>query len=48
MAAITCSKKNPPSDEVLAILRGMDTRIYLTMDGDIALQSDGQAITIKQ
>lgn len=47
-AVITCSQKNPPAGAVLDILQRIGARIYLTMDGDIALQSDGQAITFKQ
>lgn len=47
-AAITCSEKNPPAGAVLALLEELGVRTYLTMDGDIALTSDGQGITFKQ
>lgn len=47
-AVITCSAKNPPAGAVLELLHRMDTRVYLTMDGNIALQSDGRSITFKQ
>ncbi len=47
-AVITCSEKNPPAGAVLELLRQLGTRVYLTMEGDIALTSDGQSITFKQ
>ena len=47
-AVITCSKKNPPAGAVLAALEQAGARTWLTMDGDIALTSDGQDITFKQ
>lgn len=47
-AVITCSEKNPPAGAVLALLQQMGVQTYLTKDGDIALTSDGQAITFKQ
>lgn len=47
-AVITCSKKNPPAGAVVELLRQLGARVYLTMDGDIALTSDGQSITFKQ
>ena len=47
-AVITCSDKNPPSGAVLDALAANGVQVWLTKDGDIALTSDGQAITFKQ
>lgn len=47
-AVITCSQKNPPAGAVLELLSHLNIKTYLTMDGDIALTSDGQTITFKQ
>ncbi|MHC1787027.1 MAG: ComEC/Rec2 family competence protein [Christensenellales bacterium] len=47
-AVITCSAKNPPAGAVLALLEALGTRYYLTMDGNIALTSDGLDLKIKQ
>lgn len=47
-AVITCSVKNPPSGAVMDELARRGVQVWLTMDGNIALTSDGQRIKIKQ
>ncbi|HIW56849.1 MAG TPA: MBL fold metallo-hydrolase [Firmicutes bacterium] len=43
-AVITCSKKNPPDDEILNILNALGCSVYLTEDGDVQIKSDGKTI----
>lgn len=47
-AAITCSKKNPPSPSVLSLLEQYGTSVYPTTDGTVHVTSDGSSITITQ
>lgn len=46
--AITCSNKNPPSSDTLALLDEYGIEIYQTRDGTISVFSDGNQITIDQ
>lgn len=48
LAVITCSAKNPPSGAVMKALNTRGVQVWLTMDGDIALTSDGQNFRMKQ
>lgn len=47
-AVITCSKKNPASEEVLNLLRQYHVTTYLTQKGNIYCQSNGEKLQIKQ
>ena len=47
-AAITCSKKKPPDEELLALLREEGSEIYLTTQGHIRLTSNGQTLLVDQ
>lgn len=47
-SVITCSKKNPPHDEVLNILGKVSSEIYLTRDGNIKVTSNKNTFTINQ
>lgn len=47
-AAITCSKKKPPDEELLALLREEGTETHLTAQGDIRLTSNGQTLLVEQ
>jgi metallo-beta-lactamase superfamily exported protein len=46
-AVITCSKKNPPDDETLELLKRRDCITYLTSDGNVEIESDGKIISAK-
>ncbi|MCI9140217.1 MBL fold metallo-hydrolase [bacterium 1XD42-8] len=45
---ITCSKKNPPSEETIALLNEKGIKIYLTEEGDIVSISTGENVTMEQ
>ena len=47
-AVITCSDKNPPDPETLSLLSALDSRIYLTSDGDIRVVCTPNSITVTQ
>lgn len=47
-AAITCSKKKPPDEELLTLLAADGTETFLTTDGAIRVITDGQTITVNQ
>lgn len=47
-AIITCSDKNPPDPETLSLLSALDSRIYLTSDGDVRAVCTENSITITQ
>lgn len=48
VAVITCSAKNPPDEEVLEFLDESGISVYLTMNGNIYVKSNGEKITISQ
>lgn len=48
VAVITCSAKNPPDEEVLEFLEESGISVYLTMNGNIYVKSNGEKITISQ
>lgn len=47
-AVITCSAKNPPDEEVLALLKERQIKVFLTSDGNVYGDCDGKKITIWQ
>lgn len=47
-AIITCSDKNPPDAETVSTLRALDTKVYLTSDGDIRVLCTEDSITVTQ
>ena len=47
-AAITCSKRNPPDQGLLALLDEYGTSVYLTTDGTVRVTCDGSSISISQ
>lgn len=47
-AVITCSEKNPPDMGVTALLENCGISVYLTMDGNLYVESDGKEILIAQ
>lgn len=47
-AVITCSEKNPASDEVLNILDSLGCEVFQTVSADVYAVSDGQTITVSQ
>lgn len=47
-AVITCSAKNPPDDEVISLLEQKETKVFLTRNGNIYINSDGENISIYQ
>ena len=47
-AVITCSDKNPASDEVISYLDYLNCATYLTQNGDIDIISNGKEIEISQ
>ena len=47
-AVITCSDKNPPDPETLSCLNAIDTKTYLTADGDIRAVCTENSITVTQ
>lgn len=47
-AVITCSAKNPPSDEVLEILNSLQTKTYLTSEGSVHCLSNGHTLSVLQ
>lgn len=47
-ALITCSEKNPPDVQILALLKDMGIPYLLTMDGSIDIISDGQRLWLDQ
>lgn len=47
-AAITCSKKNPPSQNLLSLLAQYGTTAYLTSDGTVHVTTDGASIVVHQ
>ena len=46
--ALTCSNKNPPSEETLSILEKYNVAVYQTRYGEVNVSSDGKKITIEQ
>lgn len=48
MSVITCSDKNPASQEALNLLSKYNTETYLTQNGDVIIKSDGKTITAEQ
>lgn len=48
LAVITCSEKNPPAPEVLALLEEQGARVWLTMHGPVDIVTDGSTFTIDQ
>lgn len=48
VAVITCSAKNPPDEGVLEFLEESGISVYLTMNGNIYVKSNGEKITISQ
>lgn len=47
-AVVTCSSTEPDISETMELLKGMNINYYLTKDGSITVQSDGDNIYIKQ
>ena len=47
-AIITCSDKNPESQELMEVLNRLQVQTYLTRNGDITITSDGNRLTIAQ
>ncbi|MDY3927753.1 MAG: MBL fold metallo-hydrolase [Clostridia bacterium] len=47
-AVITCSEKNPSSQEIIDILTDLKCRTYLTQNGNVNVKSDGQKIEVNQ
>lgn len=47
-AVITCSDKNPPDEELLDLLEEKKISSYLTSNGNIYVESDGETITVRQ
>ena len=47
-AVITCSEKEPPEEELLALLRAMDTEILLTSAGRVTAVTDGKTLSVAQ
>lgn len=47
-AIITCSDKNPPDPETLSCLHALDTKTFLTADGDIRVVCTEDSITVTQ
>lgn len=47
-AIITCSDKNPPDPETLSCLNALDTKTFLTADGDIRVVCTEDSITVTQ
>ena len=47
-AVVTCSKKNPPDDSVMVMLKEDNIETYLTSEGDIVVTSNGKQIKIIQ
>lgn len=45
---ITCSDKNPASEETLTLLEKYGTQVYLTQNDDVIIKSDGTNITVEQ
>ncbi|MCC0685871.1 hypothetical protein KGF42_10590 [Clostridioides sp. ZZV15-6383] len=45
---ITCSEKKVPDEKVLKILRHLNVKIFLTSDGDVVINSDGNKLSLKQ
>lgn len=46
--AITCSNKNPASEDVLSLLQRCETEVYQTRDGEINVLTDGTKLKISQ
>lgn len=47
-AVITCSSTEPDISETVELLKKLGIKYYLTKDGSITIQSDGENIAIKQ
>nr|UWI51034.1 MBL fold metallo-hydrolase [Clostridioides difficile] len=47
-AAITCSQKKEPDEEVLKMLKKLDIKTFLTSNGDIVINSDGNKLSVSQ
>ena len=47
-AAITCSKKNPPSQSLLSLLDSYGASVFLTSNGAVHISCDGSSITVTQ
>ena len=47
-AVITCSVNEPDISETVELLNELGIKYYLTKDGSVNIQSDGESITIKQ
>ena len=47
-AVITCSEKEPPEEELLSLLRAMDTEILLTSAGRVTAVTDGKTLAVTQ
>ena len=47
-AVITCSDKNPPDAKTVSSLTALDTKVYLTSDGDIRAVCTEHGITVTQ
>ena len=47
-AVITCSEKNPASDEIISCLDSLNCKTYLTQNGEVNIMSDGEKIEISQ
>lgn len=47
-AVITCSSSEPDISETVELLKKLSIKYYLTKDGSITIQSDGENVTIKQ
>ena len=46
-AVITCSEKEPPEEELLSLLRAMDTEILLTSAGRVTAVTDGKTLAVR-
>ena len=47
-AVITCSEKNPASQNVIDLLNSCNCSVFLTQNGDVSVASDGTTIQITQ
>ena len=44
--AITCSKKNPPAEKTLGLLKKRSIDVFLTKNGEINIKTDGKSVII--
>lgn len=46
-AVITCSKKNPPDDEVVALLKESGAQVFLTEEGTVVARCNGESLIVE-